>query len=327
MDEKQIKWAIGLGVPLLVLLIVALMSVTVVDAGHIGVATTFGAVEEFNYDEGMQIHAPWRSIVEIDTRVSLVTVECMAASSDLQSIKTTISANFYPEPTQAWKVIRFLSPEAVNWKSIILEPSIQESVKAVAAEYTAENLIKKRPEIRDRIEGLIREKVKNATLQRLMHTTDFKEASDMKTTIGGELSLLHISQVNLTNFEFSAQYTEAIESKQRAEQEAKKADNERIKKEIEAQVQIAEAVARAEADIARADGEAKAKIRGAEAEAESIRLNSEAQAKAIAAKYAALKAAGVDPAFWEWVQKWSGNLPKIAGGTMPTMMIPEDLKD
>jgi regulator of protease activity HflC (stomatin/prohibitin superfamily) len=96
MDEKQIKWAIGLGVPFVVIVILSLMSITVVNAGHIGVATTFGAVEESNYEEGMVVHAPWRSIVEIDTRVSLVTVECMAASSDLQSIQTTISANFYP---------------------------------------------------------------------------------------------------------------------------------------------------------------------------------------------------------------------------------------
>jgi regulator of protease activity HflC (stomatin/prohibitin superfamily) len=188
-------------------------------------------------------------------------------------------------------------------------------------------LIKKRPEIRDRIEVLIREKVKNATLQRLMHTTDFNEAIAEKGQMGGELSLLHISQVNLTNFEFSEQYSAAIEAKQRAEQEAKKAENERIKKEIEAQVQIAEAIAMAEAEVARADGAAKARIRGAEAEAESIRLKSEADAKAIAAKYAALKAAGVDPAFWEWIQKWSGALPKITGGTTPTMLIPEDLKD
>jgi len=327
MDDKQIKTLLLIGIPALVLMIVAFMSVTVVDAGHVGVATTFGAVEEVNYDEGMQIHAPWRSIVEIDTRVSLVTVDCMAASSDLQSIKTTISANFYPEPTQAWKVIRYLSPDQANWTAVILEPSIQESVKAVAAEYTAENLIKKRPEIRDRIESLIREKVKNATLQRLMHTTDFQEANDMKHKVGGELSLLHISQINLTNFEFSAQYTEAIEAKQKAEQEAKKAENERIKKEIEAQVQIAEALAMAEAEIARADGAAKARIRGAEAEAQSIFLKSEAEAKAIAAKYAALKAAGVDPAFWEWMQNWDGVLPKILGGSSPTLLLPADMKD
>ena len=43
--------------------------ITSVDTGYTGIVRTFGKVEDFTYDAGMHIKAPWQSVVQIDNRV------------------------------------------------------------------------------------------------------------------------------------------------------------------------------------------------------------------------------------------------------------------
>jgi prohibitin 2 len=128
----------------------------------------------------------------------------------------------------------------------VIDPAVQEAVKAVTAEFTAEQLISERPKVREEIKRLLRDR----------------------------LSPFHImvDDFSIINFEFSKEFNRAIEEKQTAEQLALKArrDLDRIK--IEAEQQIAKA--RAEAESLR--------LQKQEVTSELIRLREiEAQVRAI----------------------------------------------
>jgi uncharacterized membrane protein YqiK len=98
-------------------------------------------------------------------------------------------------------------------------------------------------------------------------------------------SRLHVSDVSIINFEFSPSYKHAIEEKQVAEQNAKKAEN----------------------DLVRIKTEAQQTIESAKAQAELLRL----QKEQVTPMMVQLKA----------VEKWDGRLPQYMGGGSPMPFI------
>jgi regulator of protease activity HflC (stomatin/prohibitin superfamily) len=88
---------------------------------------------------------------------------------------------------------------------------------------------------------------------------------------------LIINDVNITDFEFSAEFDRAIEQKVKAEQEALKAKE----------------------DLERVKFEAQQQIEKSKAEAEKIRIQAEAITKQGGEEYVKL----------QWIQKWNGQLP------------------
>jgi ribosomal protein L9 len=93
-----------------------------------------------------------------------------------------------------------------------------------------------------------------------------------------------VDELNLTNFDFSAEFNAAIEAKQVAEQNKIKANTEKEQRVIEAEAAASEktiaANAEAEARKAIAEAEAEAMRVKAEAEAEAMRVKAEAEAEA-----------------------------------------------
>lgn len=108
----------------------------------------------------------------------------------------------------------------VSFKDRIIDPAVQEVVKAITAKYNAVELITQREKVRDEIKALLKSRLLNYSVI--------------------------VDDFSIVNFKFSQQFEQAIESKQTAEQFALKAqrDLERIK--IEAEQQIASAKAEAE---------------------------------------------------------------------------------
>ena len=118
------------------------------------------------------------------------------------------------------KVNKIFQNIGTEFKARIVDPAVQEVVKAITARYTAVELITQREKVRNEIKDLLR--------QRLI-------AYD-----------IIVDDFSIVNFRFSQQFEAAIEAKQTAEQLALKAqrDLERIK--IEADQKIASAKAEAE---------------------------------------------------------------------------------
>jgi regulator of protease activity HflC (stomatin/prohibitin superfamily) len=190
-----------------------------IGAGERGVVLNFGAVQDTVLDEGLHFRVPiMQNIVTVDVKVQKSESQAAAASSDLQDVSSTVALNYHIIPEKANIVYQTIG---IAFKERIIDPAVQEVVKAVTAKYTAEELITKRPAVSDA----------------------------MKTTLTERL-LVHniaVDAFSIVGFSFSKVFMEAIEAKQTAEQLALKAkrDLERIK--IEADQKITAAKAEAEA--------------------------------------------------------------------------------
>ena len=209
-------------VALLVLLILlwAMAPFAVVPAGHRGVLTTFGKVDTEVYAEGIHFRWPIAQTMHLlDVRIQKGEGDGEAASKDLQVVHTKVAVNYHLRPDRVSNTIREVGDlEAVENRLIL--PAVQEAVKASTAKYTAEELVTKRPEVRDAI--------RSALIERL-----------------GKHDVV-VDEFSIVNFQFSKSFNEAIEAKTTAEQLKLKAerDLQRIRVEAEQKVASAEAEAR-----------------------------------------------------------------------------------
>lgn len=190
----------------------------IVGSGTRGVLTTFGKVSDEVYGEGIHFVMPVaQQMHSIDVRIQKGEGQGDAASKDMQSVHTTVALNYHIQPDQAAVVFRELG-QSVGDRIIL--PAVQEAVKAATAQYTAEELISKRPEVRDRIKSLLAERL-------IKHGVTVDEFS-------------------IINFSFSKSFNEAIEAKTTAEQLKLKAERDLARIKVEAEQKIASAKAEAE---------------------------------------------------------------------------------
>jgi regulator of protease activity HflC (stomatin/prohibitin superfamily) len=158
----------------------------------------------------------------------------------------------------------------------LIDPAIMESVKAITALYTAEQLITKRDEVKNRIQAQI-DSFLNETLRE-------------KELIGS----LTIANIAITDFDFSAEFNRAIEEKVRAEQEALKAKNEKLKRVTQAEAAAAEKTLAADAMAYEIEVQSKARADAIEREAKALKDNPQLIQLRIA-------------------EKWNGVLPRFTG--------------
>ena len=211
---------LAIGAAALVLIFV-LAPWTVIPAGHRGVVTTFGKVNQVPLSEG--IHFIWpiiNSVHKIDVRIQKGEGVGDAASRDLQRVNAKIAINYHLIPEDVAKTFQSIGNlEAVG--VVIIVPAVEESVKAVTARFTAEELITKRTEVRDGIRELMRERLGRRGIT--------------------------IDEFSIVNFDFSKTFNDAIEAKTTAEQLKLKAERDLQRIQVEAEQKIASARAEAEA--------------------------------------------------------------------------------
>ena len=201
----------------LVGLLIFFNSFTSVPTGFVGIRTRFGKASENVVQEGLNLQIPMiERIVLMDCRTQKAEIDCSTASRDLQEVTLKVAVNYNVSLENAYNIYKSIG---VNYESIMISPSILESVKAVTAQYTAEELITKRSEVSDKMQDTLKDKIES----RGFTVIDF----------------------NVTDLDFSLAYNQAIEKKQVAEQEAKQAQYELEKAKIENEKKIAEAEANA----------------------------------------------------------------------------------
>jgi regulator of protease activity HflC (stomatin/prohibitin superfamily) len=144
--------------------------------------------------------------------------DAQAASKDLQTVTTRVALNYSIDPDH---IVPLYQNIGIDYKSRIVDPSIQEAVKATTAKFTAEELVTKREEVRDSIKNLLADKLSG---------TGFK-----------------VEQLSIINFDFSPSFNNAIEAKVTAEQNALAAKNKLDQVKYEAQQAIEEARGKATA--------------------------------------------------------------------------------
>ncbi len=204
-------------------------SFTTIPAGHRGVVIRFSAVTGGILDEGLKTKLPFiDSVVKMSVQTQKYEADSSAVTNDLQDVNTTIALNWHLDPGMAADVYRTLGLEFIDR---IAAPAIQETIKQVTAKYNAEDLILRR----DEVKAAITDSLSNRLFERGIIT----------------------ETVSITNFQFSATFTAAIEAKVAAEQAVLEATNKLERVKVEAQQREAEARGEADARIAKAIGEAE----------------------------------------------------------------------
>lgn len=221
MDEKKRK-LVGYLVYGVIVAVFLLNSFYIVRPGEVGVCVRLGKIKKVS-DNGMHFKLP---IIDSVTRISLQIgkdqVKSEAASKDLQQIDTVIALNYGILQSKAADIFSNFQNRR-NLEERIVAPSVQETMKAVTAKFTAEELITQREQVSAEIRSSLEERLKPFGIV--------------------------IDGVAIINFDFSKQFSDSVEEKNVAVQKALTAqrDLERIKIEAEQKV----ATARAEAESLR----------------------------------------------------------------------------
>jgi len=245
-------------------LIVLFGSFGVVDAGERGVRVRLGNAIGV-VDPGVYFKLPFvEGVNKMSVRTTSVIYErenpLASASSDLQDVSIASVTNYHVDPTKVVELyVKYKTLEA--FEESVIRPAVRDTVKATASQFTAAELVTKRPEFAD--------KVATTLNQRLADT------------------YVVVEQSNITDLQFSASFSKAIEAKVTAVQEAEAAKNtlERIKYEAQQTIETAKATA------------------------ESQRIQAQSLAAQGGEDYVALKA----------IEKWNGVLPvqMIPGSSVP----------
>ena len=207
---------------LLFLLIILFGCFSTIKTGEIGIKVRFGKIISSTTNEGIVFKLPFEEMKKINVKVQKYENEepFSTSTKDLQIVNNIkVSINYQIDGTKAVDLYKTVG---TNYQTTILEPAIQETIKAVISKYTAEELVTKRSEI----------------------------SLDINTTLDERISSYGINSVavSINNFDFSDSYNQAIEQKAVAEQEVETSKNQLEKAKIDAEKKKVEAQGEAEAN-------------------------------------------------------------------------------
>ena len=257
---KQIKFTNGAGklTALLFLITILLTPFIVINAGERGVLMQFGRVQQTVFGEGIHIIIPIvNTVKKISVRVQKQEIVSEAYSKDLQDIFTDVALNWHILPEEANVIFQDIGDEKDIVEKII-NPAVEEVLKAVMARYAAEEIVTKRGEVKSVVDNLLTIKLHDYHLV--------------------------FDDISLVNVNFSHKFSEAVEAKQIAEQDAKRADFVALK----------------------AEKQAEAKVNLAKGEAEVNRLLHETLTNEVLERQA--------------IEKWDGKLPLIMIKDVPRLL-------
>ena len=199
------------------LLLILFGCFSTIKTGEVGIKTRFGKIVSSTNSEGIVFKSPLEKIEKIDIKVQKYENEVALSTStkDMQVVNNiTVSVNYRIDGT---KVIDLYKKVGVKYNETVLEPAIQETIKAVISKYTAEELVTRRSEISLDINNTLNERINDYGI--------------------------NSTAVAINNFDFSEAYNQAIEQKAVSEQNVLTAKQELEKARVESEKKIVEAEA------------------------------------------------------------------------------------
>ncbi|MBR5950718.1 MAG: prohibitin family protein [Actinomycetaceae bacterium] len=169
--------------------------------------------------EGLHFKIPlYQRVKNVPITTLKTEEEAEAASSDLQVVMAAVSINYHYDQE---KLAEIYMQTHFDVDARIIKPRIQETLKAVSAKHTAEDLIVNRATAKQEIDALLKSSLLRYNII--------------------------VEDVQLTNFQFSPEFNRAIEAKQTEAQNTLKAKNVLERTRIESEQRIVQAKAEAEA--------------------------------------------------------------------------------
>ena len=258
------------------ILLLVLGCISYVPTGYTGIVTTFGKVHANTLDAGINFHAPWDNVITMDNREQRGTFQLQAFSKDIQQVDIQGSINYSIDKATAMNLYKDVGTDYVT---ILVGPRIQEDVKVIIAQYTAENLIANRQEAANKIEAIVREEL--------------------------EPKGINVISLARENIDFTDAFESAVEAKQVATQEKQRAQTQQEQQTMEAEqaAKRKKIEAEAAAEVARVQ---------ADADAYAVQVKADAEAEANKKISQSLTPDLVD---YRQIQQWNGELPQFVGGT------------
>jgi regulator of protease activity HflC (stomatin/prohibitin superfamily) len=243
----------GIALFIIIIIVIAMFPIVVVGAGERGVVfNNASGIENRILGEGVHTRIPLvESVHTLSIKVQKTDIKAEAASKDLQTVNTDIVVNWHLDSSKVNKIYQKIGDEDAVRDSI-LTPAVQEVVKAATAKYTASEVIAKRAELKNDIDKALSERIRSYNIL--------------------------LDDVSITNVSFSAEFNQAIEQKQIAQQKAEQA----------------------QFTAEQAKNDAQAAINRAQGEAESQRLQQQTLTPDLLEKL--------------WIEKWDGHVPTVTGG-------------
>ena len=246
-----------------------------VDSGYVGIVTHFGKIEEKVLPAGFHITGYFEKVHPVNVRTQIEKDELVAFSSDIQQVTLLATINYNITPEIANTLFKTVGN---NYKDILMIPRLNENVKVVVSNYTAESLIANRESLANEILEL------------------------MQRDLGGYG--ITVSTVSVENIDFTDAFEAAVEAKQVATQEAQKARTQQ-------EQQTMEAKQAAERNKISADAEAEVMRKQADAKAYETRVQAEAEAEANKMIAESITQELID---YVQAQNWDGKLPSTYVG-------------
>lgn len=293
---------IGIMSLIVAILIMITSCMSTVPTGHTGILTTFGAVEDVSLPNGLNFHKPWQQIVTMSNKEQDFTETNVSFSKDLQEVKYAYTVKYSLTPTFTPTIYKTVG---TDYFDILIKPQVNNAIKAAFGKREAQEMTENRTIIQNEI---------NTSVE------SYASAYGIK------------ANVFLDDFDFTDAYTDAIEAKQVAEQEAlrdktqQQMETERTRQtaeraKIQAENDAAIRKINADADAEAARVKAQADYDVAQLEADAIAYKGQKEAEATAALAAAITS---DVVAYEYAQNWSGNLPTYMMGSsaLPIIDVP-----
>jgi prohibitin 1 len=231
--------------------VLMLSACSIVGPGERGVRFSMGKAQEEVMEPGTHLWVPYfAGSTTFDVQINSIEATTSSGTKDQQEVSTKVTVNLQVDPTKVVHIVKEVGGQRALFDRV--SPLIQESVNATISKYSAEEILTKRGQVKADIEALVKERI---------------------TKYG-----VIVHDISLKDMQYSAEYAQAIERKQIAEQKAKQAEYETQKAEHDAKAAVATAKGLAEANR--------------------------------------MKQATITPQLiqYEAVQRWDGKLPQFHGG-------------
>lgn len=223
-EEIRFKFKFKSLLGLLWLLLILFGCFTIIETGEVGLKIRFGEITDVINQEGIVFKSPIEKVETINIKVQKYENETALETStkDMQVVNNVkVSINYQIDGVKAEQLYRKVGS---NYETTILEPAIQEVVKAVISKYTSQELVVKRSEISQDITNTLNEKINDYGISCV--------------------------NTNINNFDFSASYNQAIEQQAVAEREVETSKKQLEKAKIDAEKRKVDAQAQAESNKA-----------------------------------------------------------------------------
>lgn len=278
---KKIRRRLWMWIPIGVILLIGIIFLTnscsSVPAGHTGILTTFGKVEDRILTEGLNWKSPFQKVIKMDNRTQKKVEEFQAFSSDIQEVNIMLAVNYSINQKTAQNLYRTVG---VEYYTNIVYPRLLESTKSVFSSYTAEQLIGNRENLSNEIKDLVIPDVARYGII--------------------------ISDISVQDIDFTDAFTNAVEAKQVAAQDKLTAETKQAQLTMEAEQEAHRQVIKAQADAEQAKIAAQADLEVTKIQADAAEY---AGLKEAAKNKAISEWLTPDLLQYYYIQQWDGKLP------------------